>query len=240
MKVIDIPLGTSDFAEIRTKGYYYVDKTGLVYELLKAQGTKVTLITRPRRFGKTLAMSMLENFFDIHKDSAGLFKGLEIERHNKVCAEWMNQWPVISISFKAIEGNDFSTAYQQLVYEIGELYTQHEYLLEGSVLSMDEKELFTSIKERKAGKIEVMRSLQILSKFLNRYYNKQVILLMDEYDVPVAKATTYGYYNEMLEIMKGLMQALKDNQYLQFAVITGCLKIAKESIFTGTNNFVSV
>ncbi len=239
MKNIDIPLGTSDFVEIRNKGYYYVDKTGLVYELLKTPGTKVTLITRPRRFGKTLAMSMLENFFDIRKDSGSLFKGLEIAKHQEVCDEWMNQWPVISLSFKAIEGNDFSTAYQQLVYEIGELYKKHEYILESSMLSDDEKKLFISIKERKADKVEVMRSLQILSQYLSRYYNKQVILLIDEYDVPVAKATNNGYYNEMLEIMKGLMQALKDNQFLQFAVITGCLKIAKESIFTGTNNFVS-
>ena len=239
MRNIEFPVGTSDFAEIRRRGYYYIDKTGLICELLKTIGTKVTLITRPRRFGKTLGMSMLENFFDIRKDSRSLFEGLEIAGQQEICREWMNQWPVISLSFKAIEGNDFSTAYQQLVFEIGELYKRHEYLLKSPALSEEEKQFFERMKERRAEKVEVMRSLQILSQFLNRHYGKEVILLIDEYNVPVAKATNNGYYKEMLEIMKGLMQALKDNQSLRFAVITGCLKIAKESIFTGTNNFVS-
>ena len=239
MRKINIPVGTSDFAEIRRKGYYYVDKTSLIRELLKTTGTKVTLITRPRRFGKTLGMSMLENFFDIRKDSKSLFEGLEITSEQTMCSEWMNQWPVMNLSFKAVEGNDFSTAYRQLVFEIGELYKKHEYLLESAMLSEEDKKLFWSIKERQSGKIEVMRSLQILSQFLKKHYGKEVILLIDEYDVPVAKATNNGYYKEMLEIMKGLMQALKDNPYLQLAVVTGCLKIAKESIFTGTNNFVS-
>ncbi len=239
MRKINIPVGTSDFAEIRRKGYYYVDKTSLIRELLKTTGTKVTLITRPRRFGKTLGMSMLENFFDIRKDSKSLFEGLEITSEQTMCSEWMNQWPVMNLSFKAVEGNDFSTAYRQLVFEIGELYKKHEYLLESAMLSEEERKLFWNIKERQAGKIEVMRSLQILSQFLKKHYGKEVILLIDEYDVPVAKATNNGYYKEMLEIMKGLMQALKDNPSLRFAVITGCLKIAKESIFTGTNNFVS-
>ncbi len=239
MKNMDIPVGTSDFEDIRRKGYYYIDKTGLIRELLKTKATKVTLITRPRRFGKTLGMSMLESFFNIRKDSSELFEGLEIATEQSLCDEWMNQWPVMFLSFKGVDGNDFSTAYQQLVYEIGELYKSHEYLLESTELSEEEKQLFWQIKERQAGKIEVMRSLQILSRFLNKHYNKEVILLIDEYDVPVAKASSNGYYKEMLEIMKGLMQALKDNRSLQFAVITGCLKIAKESIFTGTNNFIS-
>ena len=239
MKNIDIPVGISNFAEIRKNKYYYIDKTGLIEELLKTTATKVTLITRPRRFGKTLGMSMLENFFDIRKDSKLLFEGLEIADKQALCEAWMNQYPVIFLSLKSVDGNDFSTAYSQLAYEIGVLYKEHDYLLESPVLGEEEKKLFWQIKERKTGKIEVMRSLQILSQLLNKHYKKEVILLIDEYDVPIAKATSNGYYKEMLEIMKGLMQALKDNPSLRFAVITGCLKIAKESIFTGTNNFVS-
>ena len=239
MKNIDIPVGISNFAEIRKNKYYYIDKTGLIEELLKTTATKVTLITRPRRFGKTLGMSMLENFFDIRKDSKLLFDGLEIADKQALCEKWMNQYPVMFLSLKSVDGNDFLTAYSQLAYEIGALYKEHDYLLESSVLGEEEKKLFWQIKERKTGKIEVMRSLQILSQLLNKHYKKEVILLIDEYDVPIAKATSNGYYKEMLEIMKGLMQALKDNLSLRFAVITGCLKIAKESIFTGTNNFVS-
>lgn len=239
MKNIDIPVGISNFAEIRKNKYYYIDKTGLIEELLKTTATKVTLITRPRRFGKTLGMSMLENFFDIRKDSKLLFEGLEIADKQALCEAWMNQYPVMFLSLKSVDGNDFSTAYGQLAYEIGALYKEHDYLLESLALGEEEKKLFWQIKERKTGKIEVMRSLQILSQLLNKHYKKEVILLIDEYDVPIAKATSNGYYKEMLEIMKGLMQALKDNPSLRFAVITGCLKIAKESIFTGTNNFVS-
>ena len=239
MKNIDIPVGISNFAEIRKNKYYYIDKTGLIEELLKTAATKVTLITRPRRFGKTLGMSMLENFFDIRKDSKLLFDGLEIADKQALCEKWMNQYPVMFLSLKSVDGNDFLTAYSQLAYEIGALYKEHDYLLESPVLGEEEKKLFWQIKERKTGKIEVMRSLQILSQLLNKHYKKEVILLIDEYDVPIAKATSNGYYKEMLEIMKGLMQALKDNLSLRFAVITGCLKIAKESIFTGTNNFVS-
>ena len=239
MKNIDIPVGISNFAEIRKNKYYYIDKTGLIEELLKTTATKVTLITRPRRFGKTLGMSMLENFFDIRKDSKLLFDGLEIADKQALCEKWMNQYPVMFLSLKSVDGNDFLTAYSQLAYEIGALYKEHDYLLESPVLGEEEKKLFWQIKERKTGKIEVMRSLQILSQLLNKHYKKEVILLIDEYDVPIAKATSNGYYKEMLEMMKGLMQALKDNLSLRFAVITGCLKIAKESIFTGTNNFVS-
>ena len=239
MTFLNIPKGRSDFETIRRDGFYYIDKTGLIGEILKSSGTQVTLITRPRRFGKTLGMSTLECFLDIQKDSKVLFEGLEILKQRDICEEWMNQWPVMSLSLKAVEGNDFSTAYMQLVYEVGELFKKHEYLMESPVLNAEEKKKFDDIRYGRAGKIEVMRSLQILSEFLSKYYNKSVILLIDEYDVPMARATSNGYYKEMLEIMKGFMQALKDNQCIKLAVITGCLKIAKESIFTGTNNFVS-
>ena len=239
MKGLNIPVGVSDFEEIRSNGYYYIDKTGLIGELLKSTGTKVTLITRPRRFGKTLGMSMLENFFDIRKDSRGLFEGLEISERQDLYSKWMNQWPTVFLSLKSVDGLNFEGAYQQLVYEISLLYQKHDYLLESTALSEQDKFLFKQLRNRQSEKTDVMRSLQLLTRLLEQHYNKKVILLIDEYDVPVAKANNHGYYNEMLDVMKGLMQALKDNTSLRFAVITGCLRIAKESIFTGTNNFVS-
>ena len=238
MKGLNIPVGVSDFEKIRSNGYYYIDKSGLIGELLRA-GAEVTLITRPRRFGKTLGMSMLENFFDIRKDSRELFEGLEISERQDLCSKWMNQWPTVFLSLKSVDGLNFEGAYQQLVYEISLLYQKHDYLLESTALSEQDKFLFKQLRNRQSEKTDVMRSLQLLTRLLEQHYNKKVILLIDEYDVPVAKANNHGYYNEMLDVMKGLMQALKDNTSLRFAVITGCLRIAKESIFTGTNNFVS-
>ena len=238
MKKLSIPVGISDFEKIRNGGFYYIDKSGLIAEILNEKA-EVTLITRPRRFGKTLGMSMLESFFDIRKDSRKLFEGLEIAEHQALCKEWMNRYPTITISFRQIDGLNFIDAYQQLVYEIALLYQNHRYLLDSQAISKQEKALFQQLSDRKAKKTDVLRSIQFLTLLLNKYYNKKVILLIDEYDVPVAKANSNGYYDEMLDVMKGLMQALKDNQALQFAVVTGCLKIAKESIFTGTNNFVS-
>lgn len=210
MKNLNIPVGISNFEKIRSGGFYYVDKTGLIAELINA-AAEVTLITRPRRFGKTLGMSMLENFFDIRKDSKKLFEGLEISNKRELCDEWMNQWPVVFLSLKSVDGLDFSSAYQQLVYEIGILYQEHEYLLESAEISEPDKRLFQQLRDRQAGQTDVMRSIQFLARLLNRHYNKKVILLIDEYDVPVAKANSHGYYNEMLDIMKGMMQALKDN-----------------------------
>ena len=238
MNKMNIPVGISNFEKIRDGDFYYVDKTGLIAEILHEKA-EVTLITRPRRFGKTLGMSMLESFFDIRKDSRKWFEGLEIRKHQAMCDAWMNQYPTISISFRQIEGLCFDDAYQQLVYEISLLYRDHGYLLDSSMIGDSEKRLFRQILERKAGKTDMLRSIQFLMQLLNRHYGKKVILLIDEYDVPAAKANHNGYYKEMLNVMKGLMQALKDNQYLEFAVVTGCLKIAKESIFTGTNNFIS-
>ncbi len=238
MKKVNIPVGISDFEEIRNGDFYYIDKSGLIEDILNEKA-KVTLITRPRRFGKTLGMNMLESFFDIRKDSGNLFEGLKISENQVLCTEWMNQYPTLSISFRQIDGLDFTEAYQQLVYEIALLYQTHAYLLDSPEIRAQEKILFQQISERKAEKTDVLRSIQFLTHLLNRHYNKKVVLLIDEYDVPVAKADKNGYYDEMLDIMKGLLQALKDNQALQFAVVTGCLNIAKESIFTGTNNFVS-
>ena len=238
MSKLSIPVGISNFEKIRNGGFYYIDKTGLIAELVRSSA-EVTLITRPRRFGKTLGMSMLESFFDIRKDSKKLFDGLEISHQKNLCEKWMNQWPVVFLSLKNVDGIHFSEAYQQLVYEISLLYQQHDNLLKSTALSDRDKFLFKQLQERQAGKTDIMRSLQFLTRLLEQHYGKKVILLIDEYDVPIAKANSHGYYNEMMDVIKGLMQALKDNPSLHFAVITGCLKIAKESIFTGTNNFVS-
>ena len=238
MSKLSIPVGISNFEKIRNGGFCYIDKTGLIAELVRSSA-EVTLITRPRRFGKTLGMSMLESFFDIRKDSKKLFDGLEISHQKNLCEKWMNQWPVVFLSLKNVDGIHFSDAYQQLVYEISLLYQQHDNLLKSTALSDRDKFLFKQLQERQAGKTDIMRSLQFLTRLLEQHYGKKVILLIDEYDVPIAKANSHGYYNEMMDVIKGLMQALKDNPSLHFAVITGCLKIAKESIFTGTNNFVS-
>ena len=239
MKAMNIPVGVSDFAEIRQNGYYYVDKSGLISALLQTAATKVTLITRPRRFGKTLGMSMLESFFDIRKDSRKLFDGLEISECTELCSQWMNQWPTAFVSFRQVDGLSFSSAYDMFTLVISDLYKKHLYLLESEHVNSFDKKIFERIVGGEASEKEIKGSLLLLTGMMQAHYGKPVILLIDEYDVPVAKANSNGYYQEMQEIMKGLMQALKDNPALRLAVITGCLKIAKESIFTGTNNFVS-
>lgn len=238
MANINLPVGVSNFEKIRKDNYFYVDKTGLITDIL-SQKTEVLLITRPRRFGKTLNMSMLESFFDITKDSKEIFKGLQITREKKLCDEWLNQYPVVSISFKQVDGLNFNDAYNMLVWMISQLYTKHSYLLESKKISDSDKNMINRMINDKPSLVDIKGSLVLLTKLLQQYYDKPVILLIDEYDVPVAKANSKGYYKEMLDVMKAIMQALKDNDSLKFAVITGCLKIAKESIFTGTNNFVS-
>lgn len=239
MMTLNIPVGVSNFEEIRKNGYYYIDKSGLIGELLSRTGTKVTLITRPRRFGKTLGMSMLENFFDIRKDSRALFEGLEIAGDQALCDAWMNQYPTIFVSFRQVDGLDFTGAYDMLTWVISELYKKHRYLLDSDRIGTSDKEIAKQLEWGQASLKDTKGSLLLLTRMMQQHYGKPVILLIDEYDVPVAKANSNGYYAEMLDVMKGLLQALKDNQALQFAVVTGCLKIAKESIFTGTNNFVS-
>ena len=239
MKNLNIPVGVSDFAEIRENGYYYVDKTGLIAELLKTSATKVTLITRPRRFGKTLGMSMLANFFDIRKNSAPMFQGLEIAQNKALCEEWLNQWPTLFLTFKRVDGLDFPSALEMLSSVIAELCVEHQYLLSSDNVDSYDRSLMERVIHGNASVSTIKNSLLSLTRAMYAYYGKPVILLIDEYDVPVAKANSNGYYKEMLDLMKGIMQALKDNPYLRMAVITGCLKIAKESIFTGTNNFVS-
>ena len=239
MNDLKIPVGISDFAKIQNYGYYYVDKTGLIADLLEKETAEVTLITRPRRFGKTMGMSMLANFFDIRKDSKAMFEGLEISKNKTLCSEWMNQWPVLFISFRRVDGLNFQSAFGMLQETIMDIYGDHLYLLDSPRISGYHKEIMDRILRKTAPAEEIKASLLLLTKLMQAQYKKPVILLIDEYDVPIAKASAKGYYAEMLDVVKGLMQALKDNDALRFAVVTGCLRIAKESIFTGTNNFVS-
>ncbi len=239
MAGLKIPVGRSGFADIRKNGYYFIDKSGLIEELLKTEATQVTLITRPRRFGKTLAMSMLAEFFDVQKDSQKLFSGLSIIGKKELCKNWMNQYPTIFLSLKSVDGLDFPSAYAQLASVIAEVYKQHLFLAESSKLNLFDKEFFFKIAGEQGNLKDIKNSILKLTQFMELYYGKPAILLIDEYDVPFAKASEKGYYPEMLDAAKGIMEAIKDNSSLKFAILTGCLRIAKESIFTGTNNFVS-
>ena len=239
MTDLKIPVGISDFAKIRKYHYYYVDKTGLIADLLEKETAEVTLITRPRRFGKTMGMSMLANFFDIRRDSQAMFEGLEIAQNTALCREWRNRWPVLFLSFKRVDGLDFGSAYEMLCTVLAEVCVTHGYLQESARVAPYDKNLLKRIEAGTATQVELKNSFVTLTRAMAAHYGKPVILLLDEYDVPIAKASAKGYYAEMLDVVKGLMQALKDNDALRFAVVTGCLRIAKESIFTGTNNFVS-
>lgn len=236
----NIPIGISEFEKIRKNDYYYVDKTELIQALVKTEPAEITLFTRPRRFGKTLVMSMLASFFDILRDSRDLFEGLKIAEDQKLCELWMNQWPVIFLSLKDAGGESFEDAYGLLQSIISQLYVEHAYLEKCAEIDESYKEIFTRLKRRQGNKTDVQISLRILMCMMQIYYGKQVILLIDEYDVPMAKAGAKSYYNEMLDVIGTMMsQALNDNTALKFTVITGCLRISKESIFTGINNFVA-
>ena len=233
---INMPVGVSSFEKIRKSNAYYVDKTGLVEELILAEAD-VTLFTRPRRFGKTLTMRMLESFFSIEKNSRDLFQGLKISENTELCDAYMNQYPVIFLTFREVEGLEFDEAYDCLRELIADLFNRYNFLIAKDWIVENDKKLFQQLQSCVSSKTGIKKSIKLLIKLLYAYYNKPVILLLDEYDVPLAKASENGYYREMLDMMRGIMQVLKDNDYLKFAVITGCLRISKESIFTGTNNF---
>ena len=239
MAKVLLPVGMENFSEIRRNGCFYADKTAFISELL-SEAFKVNLITRPRRFGKTSAMRMLADFLDIQKDSRDIFAGLQIAENEKCCEEWMNQWPVIFLTLKSVEGLDFDSAYERLAALISRLYIQHYDLLENHSINENDKELLRRIAAKKASREEIKNSLFTLTGMMQTHYGKQVILLVDEYDVPIAAASEHGYYDQMLEVLRSMLNtSLKTNDALKFAVITGCLRIAKESIFTGTNHFVS-
>ena len=235
MKKYFMPVGKSDFGKIREDGDYYIDKTGLIEQIV-VNNAEVTLFTRPRRFGKTLNMSMLEHFFDIRRDSRAIFEGLEISENTSLCSEWMNQYPTIFISFKEVVGINFEIAFDRLKALIKELFRSHRYLLE-KIQDDDEKAEFKRICSDSATYSDISDSIWSLSKLMYEYYQKPVIILIDEYDVPMAKGSVGKYYDEILDVIRYVLsKALKDNPYLKFAALTGCLRIAKESIFTGLNN----
>ena len=236
-----VPVGIEFFEKLRRNGCYYVDKTELIYELAASKNVDVVLFTRPRRFGKTLTMSMLQSFFDITRDSKDVFEGLAIAKHEEFCNMCMNQYPVLFISFKDAEGLNFEKAYDKLKGSVADLCKGHSYLLKSENVDEDDREIFAKLKSKKADDEEVQKSLLVLTRMMYAHYGKPVILLIDEYDVPLAKAHSAGRrddYPRMLDVIRGMMgSVLKTNQFLQFAVITGCLRISKESIFTGVNNF---
>ena len=242
---VKMAVGGEFFDRIRLNGSYYVDKTELIYELVQESDNMVTLFTRPRRFGKTLMMSTIENFFDIRRSSRELFDGLAVSKHEEFCSEWMNQYPVLFLSLKDTEGLTFQRAYGMLKGAISDLCIRHAYLGSSDRVDADDKNLFLKLKANTASDEEIINSLRSLMRMMAAHYGRPVILLLDEYDVPLGKANEEKeggerYYPQMLEVIRGILSlALKSNDYLKFAVVTGCLRIAKESIFTGVNNFKS-
>ncbi len=231
---LKLPVGIENFEEIRKSGFYYIDKTRLIEQLLQNWG-KVNLFTRPRRFGKTLNMSMLKSFFEIGTDSS-LFEGLYISNNTELCNEYMGKYPVIFLSLKGVDGLTFSKSKEMLSEIIKEEADRHYYLKNSEKLTQEDRISFQSILTGTDENIE--NSLKTLSRFLYKHYDRKTIIIIDEYDVPLNKAFQNGYYKEMVALIKGIFgQALKTNDFLQFAILTGCLRISKESIFTGLNNF---
>ena len=231
-----LPVGIENFEEIRTEGFYYVDKTGLIRDLLNNWG-KVNLFTRPRRFGKTLNMSMLKSFFEIGADRT-LFDGLAISRETTLCEAYMGKFPVVFVSLKGVDGLTFEDAYGMLRRILRSEVFRLSFLAESKKVLDKEKAAFERFLNEQDTLDDVQESLKMLSSLLYQHYGQKTILLIDEYDVPLDKAFQHGYYKEMVALIRSLFgQALKTNDFLQFAVLTGCLRVSKESIFTGLNNF---
>lgn len=238
---IKLPVGIEDFKEIRQEEFYYIDKTKLLEQLLEKWG-KVNLFTRPRRFGKTLNMSMLRYFFEIGTDES-LFDGLYTKNNKKICDEYMGKFPVIFISLKNVEGLDFETALYRFVEIIGREAERFYFLLDSEKLTVNEKERYKTLicldNGRYSMDVNILASaLRLLSELLYKHYGKKTIIIIDEYDVPLDKAFQNGYYREMVSLIRAMFgDALKTNDFLQFAILTGCLRVSKESIFIGLNNF---
>ena len=236
MAQLKLPIGIENFKKIRTEGYYYVDKTDVIRQILE-DGCFVTLFTRPRRFGKSLNMSMLRHFFEIGTNSA-LFSGLSIAENHELCQNYMGKFPVVSISLKGVNARSYKDAYALLVSVINEEVGRFQFLLESDKLTKFDKTRLEALLDEHMTKSTLIGSLRKLTILLEKYYGQQVIVLIDEYDVPLAKANENGYYEDMVFLIRGLFEnVLKTNDSLKFAVLTGCLRVAKESIFTGLNNF---
>ncbi len=236
-----IAVGTDSFDKLIERNGYYVDKTELIYELVEEHTNEVTLFTRPRRFGKSLTMSMLDSFFDIQRAGSQTFDGVDIMQNPPdFCREWMHQYPTIFISLKDVEGLNFENAYEKLEAIISDLYKKHEHLEVEKKVDPADAEIFRHLKFKNASRVEMLNSLKTLMRMMHAVYGKPTILLLDEYDVPLAKANENHYYSEMADVIRSILSiSTKSNRYLQFAVVTGCLRIPKESIFTGVNNFTS-
>lgn len=231
-----LPIGIEDFEKIRQEDYYYVDKTGMIGDIIR-NGAEVTLFTRPRRFGKSLNMSMLEQFFSLN-GKPELFEGLQIMGEPELCQKYMGQYPVISLSLKGINAVSYETAFKIAVRGINESAAMVDYLEQSERLTKSDKESYRELLKRDMDEAEFYVSLRELSRLLAKHFDKKVIILIDEYDVPLAKAYENGYYDQMIFMMRNFLeQALKTNRNLQFAVLTGCMRISRESIFTGLNNF---
>ena len=234
MEILKLPVGIENFEDIRRSGFYYIDKTKLIEQTLN-NWSKVTLFTRPRRFGKTLGMSMLRSFFEIGTDKS-LFDGLYISQNKALCDEHMGKYPVIFLTLKGVEGLTFADAKMMLKSILSTEMDRHYYLKTSEALTDEDKAYF--VKMLTGTDENINDSLRKLSQLLYKHYGKKAVILIDEYDVPLDKAYQNGYYHEMVSLIRGLFgQALKTNDYLQFAILTGCLRISKESIFTGLNNF---
>ena len=230
-----LPIGIENFEEFRKEDFYYIDKTGLIRELLNNWGA-VNLFTRPRRFGKTLNMSMLEHFFSLNGDKR-IFDGLEISKEPALCEEYMGKYPVVSISLKGMDGASYEMAFRMGARAVRRAASKVQYLLGSDALTESDKREYQSLLDSSMDEAAFCDSLRILSEMLEKHHNRKVILLIDEYDVPLAKAHANGYYERMISLIRSLLgEALKTNSSLKLAVLTGCLRISKESIFTGLNN----
>ena len=230
-----LPIGIENFEELREEDFYYIDKTGLITELLHNWGS-VNLFTRPRRFGKTLNMSMLEHFFSVDGDKS-IFNGLNISKETALCEEYMGKYPVVSISLKGIDARNYELAFQMAIQILKRVPAKVQYLLESDALSEQDKTEYRKLLDDNMSEAVFCNSLRILSELLEKHHGTKVILLIDEYDVPLAKAHANGYYDQMISLIRSLLgEALKTNSSLKLAVLTGCLRISKESIFTGLNN----
>ena len=235
MRTQKLPIGIENFKEMRKQDFYYVDKTGLIVDLLADWG-KVNLFTRPRRFGKTLNMSMLANFFEIGAD-ASLFDGLRVSEEKELCENYLGKFPVVFVSLKGVDGLTFDDAYARLRILIRNEAMRLEVLRESEKLSMEEKNAYLRLVSENPEKTDITESLKLLCQLLEKHYGQKPILLIDEYDVPLDKAFLHGYYPQMIDLIRSMFgAALKTNDSLFFAVLTGCLRVSKESIFTGLNN----
>ena len=235
MRKKKLPIGIENFEKLRSEEFYYIDKTGLIRELLNNWG-EVNLFTRPRRFGKSLNMSMLEYFFSLDGDKS-IFNGLDISKETALCEEYMGKYPVISVSLKGIDARNYEMAFEMAIQIMKRVPAKVQYLLKSDALSEQDKAEYRKLLDDNMSEAVFCNSLRVLSELLEKHHGTKVILLIDEYDVPLAKAHEKGYYNQMISLIRNLLgETLKTNSSLKLAVLTGCLRISKESIFTGLNN----